>query len=147
MNNRIPNLFWCVFGIIKNDAWEVLFQKRSNTGYADGLFQIPAGHMELEESMYDAIIRKMKQELDITIHKDNLELVHIAHRVRKWAKEGFDIYFHISSYEWKIINNEPNKCEKIEFRDIHKIYNDTINFDIEVLKKVEKWISFSEEII
>ena len=35
--------------IIENKKWEVLFMRRANTGFRDGAFQVPAGHLEWED--------------------------------------------------------------------------------------------------
>jgi 8-oxo-dGTP pyrophosphatase MutT (NUDIX family) len=56
-----------VFGIIKNEKWEILFQRRANTGFSDWLLQLPAGHLEWEEFFKEALIREMKEEINIDI--------------------------------------------------------------------------------
>ena len=62
--------------IIENKLWEVLFMRRSNTGYRDWGFQLPAGHLEWEESMIECAIRESKEELGIDI---DISLNHARH--------------------------------------------------------------------
>ena len=43
---------------------EILFQKRKNTGYCDGFYDLSAsGHVDANESMKHAMCREAKEEL------------------------------------------------------------------------------------
>ncbi len=41
--------YGAVYMIIENKKGEVLFMRKSNTGFRDGAFQVPAGHLEWED--------------------------------------------------------------------------------------------------
>ena len=59
----------CVSGIIISEG-KVLVEKRLNNDAADpGLIAISGGHVERGESVEDAIIREMKEELGIIVKK------------------------------------------------------------------------------
>src|SRR5579875_3891781 len=58
----------------------VLLGLRCNTGYADGEFHLPAGHLEPKESITAAAVREAQEELGITIRESDLQLVHTMHR-------------------------------------------------------------------
>ncbi|MEA3304759.1 MAG: NUDIX domain-containing protein [Patescibacteria group bacterium] len=60
-----PNFYSACYAIIENEKKEVLFQRRANTGFLDGCFQIPAGHMDGGETMKQCMARELKEELDI----------------------------------------------------------------------------------
>gem|GEM_PF-3992487 len=62
---RKPDFNAAVYGIFKNNSGELLFQKRKNTGFADGYFQIPSGHVEHQpvETIETSLIREMREEL------------------------------------------------------------------------------------
>ena len=67
-------LILCVCGcVIINDKGQVLLQKRSD----DGLWGNPGGVMELGETIYDATIREVKEETNLSIDKEDLELFNI----------------------------------------------------------------------
>ena len=59
---------------------EVLLSKRFNTGYADGMYSLPAGHVDIGESAIQAMVREAKEEIDITILPEDLVLKKILHR-------------------------------------------------------------------
>ena len=44
---------------------KILLQRRQNTGYEDGNYSIPAGHLEDTESVTDCLIREIKEEMDL----------------------------------------------------------------------------------
>jgi 8-oxo-dGTP pyrophosphatase MutT (NUDIX family) len=41
-----PTFFAAVFAIIRDDDGRILFQQRQNTGFRDGQYQLPSGHVE-----------------------------------------------------------------------------------------------------
>jgi len=59
----------------KNDEDEILFQKRKNTGYSDGYYDLSAsGHVENNESMKKAMCREAKEEIvAIKNYKNNIK--------------------------------------------------------------------------
>ena len=59
---------------------EVLLSRRFNTGYEDGKYSVPAGHVDEGESVADALIREAKEEIGIDIQKQDIVLSHVMHR-------------------------------------------------------------------
>lgn len=55
MEKYKPNISVCLL-IMNND--EVLLLRRFNTGYQDGKYEFPSGHIELGESLTDASVRE-----------------------------------------------------------------------------------------
>ena len=66
-----------VFVLLRNDKNEILLQQRSGTGYLDGYWDFPSGHVELGESLRDTASRETKEEIDINVAPQDLELIHI----------------------------------------------------------------------
>lgn len=142
---RQANFYSAVFWIIKNKKGEILFQKRKNTGFMDWRFQLPSGHIENTETMKVALIREMKEEIGIDIQKEDLELLHISHRIKP-DRVYFDIYFDIKNYTWEIQNCEPHKCSELQYIDIEN--HDTkeiVEFNLEVFTKIKNKIYFWEQ--
>ncbi|MEV5837641.1 NUDIX domain-containing protein [Nocardia sp. NPDC052112] len=46
---------------------EVLFGQRRNTGFEDGAWHLPSGHLEADESVVDALIREAREEIGVAI--------------------------------------------------------------------------------
>jgi 8-oxo-dGTP diphosphatase len=109
MNKRITTAI-AVYAVLTKDL-KYLFARRFNTGYQDGNYQFPAGHVETGELPKQALIREMKEELGITLFEDELELVHVSARP-KHDETGnrLDLYFMTSKWSGEIVNLEPDKC-------------------------------------
>ena len=100
---------------------EILLQKRQNTGYMDGYYDLGAsGHLEEDESIRGAAIREAFEESNIKVNASDLELITVFH-------EKFDdftylnFFFHTDIYEGEILINEPNKCSKIGWYNIDNL--------------------------
>lgn len=139
-----PEFYAACYGIIRNDKWETLFQKRANTWFRDGMYQLPSGHMEWKESMKECMKREMKEELGIDIQDSDLMLEHISHRVSK-DRVYFDVYFSIKTYTWTLVNNELEKCSSIDFIDLENITEpELFEYDVDVINAIAKGEKFSD---
>ena len=144
---RQPNFYSAVFAIIRNEKNEILFQKRQNTGFRDGQFQLPSWHVEGSETIKDSIIRELQEELWIGVLENDIEIAHIAHVVSS-ERVYFNIYANILKYVWDIVNLESEKCSEIGFYAFQEIENNPdFHYEIQTLKSIEMWYIFSEKII
>ena len=50
----------------------ILLMKRKNTGYEDGKYCLPGGHVEAHEEIRKALIREIKEEIGIDVDIQNL---------------------------------------------------------------------------
>jgi len=145
----IAEFYAAWYMIIENEKWEVLFMKRVNTWFRDGTYQVPAGHLEQEESMIDCVIRETKEELDIDILEKDCEVVHISHRVSK-DRVYFDFYVKVKKYSWELKINEPHKCSELKFIDLDNIQESEkylFSYDLGIIKDVRKWWKFSDIVL
>jgi len=138
------------YAIIENEKGEVLFMKRAeDSPFRGGAYQVPAGHLEWEESMIDCVIRESKEELDIDILEKDCEVVHISHRVAK-DRVYFDFYVKVKKYSWELKINEPHKHSELRFFDIENIpesEKDLFSYDLDIIKSVKKWEKFSDLVL
>lgn len=132
-----------VYGIIKNEWWQILCMQRANTWYMDWLYGLPSWHLEWEETLKEWIARELEEEICIEVSENDLELVHISHRVNPGERVYFDSYFLISNYSWEVSNGEPEKCSDIKFLnpDDSKI----VPYLREIFQKIDSDESFSEK--
>ncbi len=54
-------------GVIKNAKGEILISLRHNKAHQGGLWEFPGGKVELGESVEQALVRELKEELDISV--------------------------------------------------------------------------------
>jgi 8-oxo-dGTP diphosphatase len=69
---------------------EILLLRRYNTGYEDGNYSVPAGHLDGNEEVLSAAIREAKEECGIDIRPEDLYVAGIMHR--RSADERIDFF-------------------------------------------------------
>ncbi len=137
------NFLASIYLIIKNNEGKILLQRRQGTKLWPGFLALPAGHVDEGENVYDAAIREAREELSITITKQDIIDSFVVNRRNKSLSPYFDVYFEISSYEGKIKINEPEKCSELKWVDINNLPNDMIDFEVEAIRNRQKNIIFS----
>ena len=132
-----------VYLIIRNDAGKILLQRRKGTNLWPGFLALPAGHIDVGENAYEAAIREAKEELGITIAKDDIIDTFVVNRKNKSLPSYYDVYLEIKSYYGNINIMEPEKCEELIWSDINNLPDDVITFEKEAIKNNLKGIKFS----
>ena len=61
---------------------EVLLALRKNTGYNDGEYELPGGHVDEGEDLMNAMIREAYEELKIKLKLEDLHIEHILHHYK-----------------------------------------------------------------
>jgi len=105
---------------------EILLLRRYNTGYEDGNYSVPAGHMEGGEEVKQAAIREAREECGIRISPEDLQVVGVMHR--KSDDERIDFFLATSRWSGEIINAEPDKCDQLVWSDVSQLPENTIPY-------------------
>jgi len=104
---------------------KVLLLQRDNTGYMDGHYSLPAGHLDGNETAKTAAIREAKEEVGINLLPENLQLVHTMHRQvdpdDRYGHERIDMFFEAKHWQGEPRNAEPHKCNELAWRNIHDL--------------------------
>ena len=118
---------------------EILLALRKNTGFCDGEYELPGGHVEIDEDLLDAMIREAKEELNINLKREDLKIEYILHHYK-----GNRIKFIISAkkFEGSIQIGEPDKCEKIDWFDIENLPENTEKKARKVLNEIRNGIFY-----
>ena len=118
----------------------ILLLKRVNTGYHDGDYSVPAGHIEANESVIAAAIREAAEELGITVSPSSLSIVQAMHR--KSSRERVDFFLRVTAWQGTIRNHEPNKCEALQWFPLQELPENTIPYIRRAIQNYVKNISF-----
>jgi 8-oxo-dGTP pyrophosphatase MutT (NUDIX family) len=106
-----------VYLFLKKDG-KILLARRCNTGYQDGNYQVPAGHIDAGELPTQAAIREGKEEVGIDIVKEDLRFVHASFRPKHDnTGDRVDYFFEVSRWSGEIANGEPDKCDELRWVD------------------------------
>jgi 8-oxo-dGTP pyrophosphatase MutT (NUDIX family) len=99
--------------LLVNRAGEVLFGQRQNTGFEDGAWHLPSGHLEAGESVVAALIREAKEEVGVVIDERDVEFTHVMHN----SSSGGRVAFFFTVHRWTGVpeNLEPDKCSGLHW--------------------------------
>lgn len=97
-----------------NDA---LLLRRANTGYADGKYGLPAGHVEEDETALAAAAREAKEEIGLDIPLENFRFVHVMHSKSfdPEKHERVSFFFEVTKWKGEPYNAEPGKCDELRW--------------------------------
>ncbi len=131
--------------ILKKDN-KIFLLRRLNTGYEDGNYGLIAGGVDGNETIIQAAIREAKEEVDITLKKEDLKVVHVLHEKYESEVNAEAVVFFIEATKWegepKIA--EPHKCDDVRCFDLGDIPQNTVACLKFVLDKISKGIFYSE---
>lgn len=121
---------------------QILLGLRQNTGYCDGMWSFPAGHVEEGEPASRAMAREAQEELGIFVDPKDLHPAHIMHRQsNRW---NVDIFFQCSKWQGQIENQELDKCAKLAFFPMECLPEPMVGYNRDVLEAVRQQIFYSE---
>lgn len=95
---------------------EILLGRRINTGYYDGWYTLPSGHVEVGELPLECLLREAKEEIGITFKKEDARFVHAMYRAKHdETGERADYFFLLEQWKREPRNMEPEKCDSLEW--------------------------------
>jgi 8-oxo-dGTP diphosphatase len=117
MSDRTSYFIAVYVVFLKDDM--VLLHRRKNTGWLDGWYDAPAGHLEPGESFLEAAVREAAEETGVKITPNNLELFHIgqAETNRLYTY----LMFRVKNWEGEPKLVEPDKAEDLNFYPLDKL--------------------------
>lgn len=99
---------------------KVLLMERANTGFLDGMWSVPAGRLEANESIREGAMREAKEEVGVLINAAHLSKPLVMHHK---DERGERIYFFFVAPEWEgePVNCEPDKCSRLEWFSLQSL--------------------------
>jgi len=88
---------------------EILLLRRFNTGYRDGEYSVPAGHLDGNETVIAAGIREAEEEIGVRIEAEDMRFSSVMHRVE--GDERVDFFVQVHNWHGEVVNAEPNLYE------------------------------------
>ena len=97
-----------VAGVIKDEKGKILITQRNLKKAQGGLWEFPGGKIEPNETREDAIVREIKEELDIDIQVEK----YLAERVFNYPEKDINLI----ALECKKINGDVKLLEHEDYR-------------------------------
>lgn len=108
-NKAVPAAY-----LILERGREILLGRRINTGYYDGWYTVPSGHIEAGELPRDGLAREALEEIGVTFDKSEARLVHTMYRTKHdQTGDRADYFFVVRNWQGEVRNCEPNKCDHL----------------------------------
>lgn len=121
---------------------EILLLRRFNTGYHDGDYSVPAGHLDGNEKATAAMVREAKEETGIDVKPEDLTLVHFMHR--KSSEERIDLFFTAKEWSGDPTITETNKCDDMKWFLMDKLPGNMVPYVKEAIKNYLVKDTYSE---
>lgn len=121
---------------------KILLLRRANTGYMDGWYSLPSGHVDGGEPAITAAVREAQEEVALNLDPTHLRLVHTMHRQvnadDRAGHERIDMFFAVVKWQGEPANNEPHKCDELRWEDTDALPDNMIP---EVKLAIEKIVA------
>lgn len=105
-----------VFVALIRESGDVLLHRRANTGYMDGRYDFPSGHVERHETLLSAAAREVFEEVGVQVAEADLELFHIGQFDN--GTQYVNYFYRTKSWTGEPRICEPEKCDDLQFFDI-----------------------------
>lgn len=131
-----------IYLLLERDG-KILLTRRFQTGFEDGKYALASGHAEGRETLRQALLREVREEIGIVLAIDTITLVHTMHR---WCgdHERVDFFFTAKEWQGEIKNMEPEKCDDVAWFPIAQLPKHTIDYIVQAIKNWQKSIPYSE---
>lgn len=105
---------------------KILLARRLNTGYRDGEYSVPAGHLDGNETVIVAGVREAKEEVGVTIEPGDLSFSSVMHRIE--GDERVDFFIQVHKWQGEIVNAEPEKCDDLRWVKVNELPDNIIPY-------------------
>jgi 8-oxo-dGTP pyrophosphatase MutT (NUDIX family) len=121
---------------------QVLLLRRFNTGYGDGQYSVPAGHLDGGETVIAAARREGLEETGVRIEADDLVFSSVVHR--RDGDERVDFFVQVCHWQGEPVNTEPEKCDELRWVNLDDLPDNVIPYVRKAIQNHRNGIPFDE---
>lgn len=139
MNKQRHRMAVAAHLILRDDSGEVLFLRRAHTGYADGQWSIPAGHVEQGETVANACCREVTEEIGIELDVSDVTCVLVQHKHDLDGEERIDLFFSAALPPGRSPEiREPDSCDGLRWADLSDPPEPTVAYVAHALSVISR---------
>lgn len=124
--------------LIRED--KILLSRRLNTGWQDGNYGLPSGHLEANETLIEAMERETEEETGIKLDPNDIRFVQTMH----YKSIYIHFYFTAKSWTGEPQNMEPDKCDDLDWFPLTALPQNIVPHVKFAIENYQKGILFSE---
>jgi 8-oxo-dGTP pyrophosphatase MutT (NUDIX family) len=121
---------------------QILLLRRYQTGYMDGYYSVPAGHLDGEETVRMAGVREAREEIGVGINPADMVFAGVFHRHE--GDERVDFFVQVRSWSGEPVNTEPEKCDELRWADLGALPENTVPYVRRAIENFQGGIPFEE---
>lgn len=108
---------------------EVLLARRAGTGYGDGLFNTPSGHVEPGEDVRTAVLREAKEEIGLDLAPEDVSAELVVQHRGPGGKPRIGWFFEATyGAGGEPFNAEPHKCDELSWHRADALPDDMVAY-------------------
>ena len=104
----------------------VLLIRRFNTGWRDGEYGLPAGHLEAGESVLQGTIRETSEEVGVAVANEDVKLALTMHHISD--SQRLALFFEATTWVGTPTNMEPQKCDELLWIHFDEMPRNTVPY-------------------
>lgn len=104
----------------------VLMMRRRGTGFCDGMYSVPAGHVTQAETIFAAAAREAREEVGLEVAPRSLRVVGTMYRRSTEAR--IDFFVKAGRWAGEPANLEPHKCAEVAWFPVSSLPDETIPY-------------------
>ena len=121
---------------------KVLLARRANTGYMDGHYSVPAGHLDGEETVTRAAVREAREEIGLDLDPAAIRFACVLHR--REDDERIDFFVRIEGWDGEPVNAEPEKCDDLRWFKLSTLPRNLIPYVRQGIQNALTEVHFTE---
>lgn len=121
---------------------QILVARRANTGYRDGEYSVPAGHLDGGETVRVAAAREAEEEVGVRIEADDIRFSSVMHRIE--GDERVDFFVQVMHWQGEVVNAEPEKCDDLRWVNFNELPGNTIPYVRRAIMNHVSGVTFDE---
>lgn len=94
--------------------------RRRNTGWCDGDYDVPAGHLDPGEHLLAGLQREAREEVGIEFDVDDAVFVHLSHAL-DLDSDYVQAFFEVRRWSGEPRIAEPDKCDELAWFSLDRL--------------------------
>lgn len=129
--------------LLVRDGQVLLSQRRDTNPQFDGLWHLPSGKLDAGESVLDAAVREVDEEVGVLVDPANLHHVHTVHVNGSGPEPRVGFFFDTENWLGEPSNREPDKCSALGWFALDNLPERTIEYPAVGIRAYRNGAQFS----